>query len=82
MAVGPRRVMADVLLMPAFKFGNPVQISHLSENQQSFASSMLLSLASVSWVPPFLVGERMVPIVWQEYRVFTGVSLTRKMTTR
>jgi len=24
----------------------------------------------------------MVAIVWQEYRVFTGVSLTRKMTTR
>jgi hypothetical protein len=29
----------------------------------------------------FLV-ESMGAIVWQEYRVFTGVNLTRKMTTR
>jgi hypothetical protein len=29
----------------------PSPNSHLSESQQSFASSLLLSLASVSWVP-------------------------------
>ena len=29
-----------------------------------------------------LLGESMGAIVWQEYRVFTGVNLTRRMTTR
>jgi hypothetical protein len=59
----------------------PSPNSHLNESQRFFASSLLRSLARVSWVPPSW-WESMVAIVWQEYRVFTGVRLTRKMTTR
>jgi hypothetical protein len=59
----------------------PSPNSHLNESQRFFASSLLLSLVRVSWVPPSW-WKSMAAIVWQEYRVFTGVSLTRKMTTR
>ncbi|SRR6266404_2860782 len=73
-----RWIVADVLLMSALKFGNPIQIL-IQTKVNDFSHRPWCFRLRGFHDASFLV-ESMGAIVWQEYRVFTGVNLTRKMT--
>jgi hypothetical protein len=66
--------------MSALKFGNPIQIL-IQMKVNDFSHRPWCFRLRGFHDASFLV-ESMGAIAWQEYRVFTGVNLTRKMTTR